>query len=85
VAHDLASPAGRLVRHWPARFEVDSFHSFTISPGGLSSRLVPLAFADDGSIEAIGHVALPQIGVLWHPERDAQPAGGALDLLQIFC
>jgi hypothetical protein len=87
VTGELESAAGRVASRWPARFEVNSYHSFTISPAAPGSRLVPLALADDGSVEAVGHVDLPQLGVLWHPEREASAAGDALDpldLLRIF-
>lgn len=80
----LASPAGRAIRRWPARFEVNSYHAFTISPDHPGDHLVPLALADDGSVEAIGHVALPQLGILWHPERERPFARGPLDALQLF-
>lgn len=81
VAGELASPAGRVVRDWPACFEVNSYHAFTFAstPG-----LVPLALADDGSVEALAHVELPQLGVLWHPERESPFVEGALDLLRLF-
>lgn len=87
VTGALGSAADRVVCRWPARFEVNSYHSFSIAPASPGSRLVPLALADDGSVEAIGHVDLPQLGVLWHPEREAPAAGAALDpldLLRIF-
>jgi len=81
---EIPSAAGGVARRWPARFEVNSYHSYTISPGGPGSRLVPLALADDGSVEAVGHVDLPQLGVLWHPEREIPAAGDPLDVLRIF-
>ncbi|HWO26744.1 MAG TPA: gamma-glutamyl-gamma-aminobutyrate hydrolase family protein [Kofleriaceae bacterium] len=84
VGGHLTSAAGRVALRWPARFEVNSYHSFTISPGALDARLVPLALADDGSVEAVGHVDLPQLGVLWHPEREDPAADDPLDLLRIF-
>jgi gamma-glutamyl-gamma-aminobutyrate hydrolase PuuD len=84
LASELASPAGLVARGWPTRFEVNSYHSFSISPDSSRSRLVPLALADDGSVEAIGHVELPQIGILWHPERESPFVDGPLDILQSF-
>jgi len=80
-----ASAAGRVVSRWPERFEVNSYHSFTIAAAGPGSRLVPLALADDGSIEAVGHVDLPQLGVLWRPEREAPAERDALDPLDLLC
>lgn len=78
---ELPAPVGRVVRHWPARFEVNSYHSLTLLPGP-SSRCIPLARADDGSVEALGHVELPQLGILWHPEREDPFAEGPLDVIQ---
>jgi gamma-glutamyl-gamma-aminobutyrate hydrolase PuuD len=31
---------------------------------------VPVAFAPDGTVEAVAHVELLQWGIMWHPERD---------------
>jgi putative glutamine amidotransferase len=38
-------------------------------PDGLPPGWSVLATAPDGTIEAIAHTTLPQIGVMWHPER----------------
>jgi N5-(cytidine 5'-diphosphoramidyl)-L-glutamine hydrolase len=84
VERELASPAGRVASEWPARFEVNSYHAFAISPEGLGGGLAPLALADDGSVEAVGHVELPQLGILWHPEREHPFADGPLDVLRLF-
>jgi putative glutamine amidotransferase len=57
----LLSPATRWV--------VNSYHDFAIAPKGLGHALIPLARADDGSIEAARHSSLPWLGLMWHPER----------------
>ncbi|MCC7047659.1 MAG: gamma-glutamyl-gamma-aminobutyrate hydrolase family protein [Alphaproteobacteria bacterium] len=50
--------------------EVNSYHDFAV-------RSVPdkdfavLAAAPDGTVEAVRHRRLPQIGIMWHPEREA--------------
>ena len=49
---------------------VNSFHKWGIRPNDLSTSLRPLAVADDGTIEALGHLELPWVGIMWHPERD---------------
>jgi putative glutamine amidotransferase len=57
---------------WPLRDgrEVNSFHDWGIAAADqLGGGLVALAVAPDGSVEAAAHAALPQVGVMWHPER----------------
>jgi putative glutamine amidotransferase len=49
---------------------VNSFHSYAIANTCLSSELHPLAYAEDGTVEAFRHVEKPVYGVMWHPERD---------------
>ena len=34
-------------------------------------EFIPLAYSDDGEIEAIRHKTLPWEGWMWHPERNA--------------
>lgn len=53
--------------------EVNSFHGFAAVPGRLGSGLEVLAVAEDGTIEALRHTALPWLAVQWHPER-GEPA-----------
>ena len=65
----------------PASIQVNSFHGFAISEANRSSRLKPVAWSEDGTIEAAVHVSLPQFGVMWHPEREDGLAGH--DLLMI--
>jgi len=48
----------------------------------LGSGLQAVQWAEDGVVEALCHRTLPVWGVQWHPERLADPAGGAL--LQAF-
>ena len=52
---------------WPA--DVNSYHNWGLDscPGGFEIA----AQAEDGSIEAIRHIALPWEGWMWHPEREA--------------
>lgn len=48
--------------------EVNSYHGFALAtcPSGFEV----LARSEDGEIEAIGHLALPWQGWMWHPERE---------------
>lgn len=81
---ELASRGGRVARRWPARFEVNSYHAFALASRGLGPRLRPLALAEDGGVEAIGHVELPQLGIMWHPERETPFVDGPLDVIDAF-
>ncbi|MBE7003195.1 MAG: gamma-glutamyl-gamma-aminobutyrate hydrolase family protein [Ruminococcaceae bacterium] len=49
------------------RFTVNSAHHQAVDRLGNGLRAV--AWADDGTIEAIRHETLPIFGVQWHPER----------------
>jgi putative glutamine amidotransferase len=71
----LSSVSGhRAVRHLVeasgSHFEVNSYHSKGITSENLASGLSPLAFADDGSIEAFRLNDAPVVGLMWHPERE---------------
>lgn len=73
VVNFLTSPYG------PAgRQETNSCHAWRIPPGELARDLLPLALAEDGSVEAARHASAPVVGVMWHPERETSPA--AMDL-----
>ena len=50
--------------------EVNSFHNFGITKNTLGNKLEPLAFAFDGTIEAIKHSDYPWLAIMWHPERE---------------
>lgn len=69
----LGPVAGHVGRHTitfeGARREVNSYHELgaTEAPEALEV----LARADDGVIEAARHRALPILGIMWHPEREA--------------
>ncbi len=69
-------PAGR-------RGEVNSYHAWGLEAAHLPACLAPLAVCpEDGSVEAFVHTRLPWRGILWHPEREPQPAACDLPLLQ---
>jgi putative glutamine amidotransferase len=51
------------------RVTVNSYHDHGIAADGLGNYLEPLAFSDDGFIEAFGHKSVPAMGIMWHPER----------------
>ena len=49
-------------------FVVNSFHNYALST--LAAPLVPLASAQDCTIEAFAHSTLPLFGMMWHIERE---------------
>lgn len=59
------------VRHAvTSRYEhVNSYHDFAVV--GLPQMWRPIAYADDGVLEAMAHLELPWRGWMWHPERES--------------
>lgn len=55
---------------WPTLHEVNSYHNYAIEVGGLAPSLIPLAFAEDATVEAFRHKNLSWYGIMWHPERE---------------
>ncbi len=54
---------------------VNSFHGWGLHTDGIPPGWHAIATAADGSVEAITHPTLPQVGIMWHPERpEAHPA-----------
>jgi gamma-glutamyl-gamma-aminobutyrate hydrolase PuuD len=53
-----------------ARREVNSFHHWGIGAGASMPEFEPLAWAEDGTVEAMRHRRLPWVGMMWHPERE---------------
>jgi putative glutamine amidotransferase len=49
---------------------VNSFHENAIASTELAGALEALAVSEDGLVEAAAHRSYPQIGVMWHPERE---------------
>lgn len=62
---------------------VNSFHDYGLLPADLASGLKALALAEDGSVEALAHEALPHLGIMWHPER-GEPRPTDLELFAWF-
>ena len=46
---------------------VNSYHNFAITK--LGKKLIKIACAEDGSIEAFKHFDKRILGIMWHPER----------------
>lgn len=53
-------------------FVVNSYHTLGIAPALLAPGLVPLAVAEDESIEAARLAGAPVLGIMWHAERAFQ-------------
>tara|TARA_B100001287_G_scaffold86010_1_gene71874 strand:- start:12862 stop:13506 length:645 start_codon:yes stop_codon:yes gene_type:complete len=65
--------------------EVNSFHDWGIYESDLSNDLLPMASANDGTIEAIVHEKLPWMGIMWHPERgDLKDSNCSIQLIKNF-
>ncbi len=53
----------------PPSLEVNSFHSFAVFSDSMPDVLQPVAFAEDGSVEALVHREHRVWAAMWHPER----------------
>jgi gamma-glutamyl-gamma-aminobutyrate hydrolase PuuD len=51
---------------WPA--SVNSYHNWGLR--NVPAEFAPVAWAEDGTIEAMRHDALPWEAWMWHPERE---------------
>lgn len=56
----------------PEGREVNSYHAMGIRPDDLGRDLEPVAWDDEGAIEAARHKRLSWLGIMWHPEREKQ-------------
>lgn len=75
---DARHPALRVPRM------ANSFHQYFARPHPSSDFRVVLRSAD-GAAEAMEHVSLPIVGIMWHPERYATPRSLDLELFrQVF-
>jgi anthranilate synthase/aminodeoxychorismate synthase-like glutamine amidotransferase len=54
------------------------YHSLTVPEASLPPELEPLAWADDGTLQAMRHRELPYWGVQFHPESILTEDGGRL-------
>ena len=61
---------------------VNSYHRFAFLKEDLPAVMEITALSEDGSVEAARHCALPQLGVMWHPERETPPHDQDLAMLR---
>lgn len=73
--HPVRTDDALLLRLYGARFPVNSAHHQ--SAARLGDGLRAVAWAEDGTVEALRHETLPILAVQWHPER-LGAAGDAL-------
>lgn len=84
------SDGGALVRHqikmdddwsetteWPRNFDVSSVHHQAVDQ--VAEGLRPIAWAPDGTIEAVAGTGIPVLGVQWHPEFMDSSEPGAIE------
>lgn len=70
---------------WPKHIDGNSFHGYGISKLAEEQPIKAIAWAEDGSIEGIGHTELHQFGIMWHPEREGVTAPHDLSMMsEIF-
>jgi len=50
--------------------KVNSFHEWIIPKSGLADTLEPIAYDNNGNIEAFVCKEKKILGIMWHPERD---------------
>jgi len=62
----------------PNPFEATRYHSLDVKPETLPPELVPVAWSEDGVLQAMRHRDLPYWGVQFHPESVLTLAGPRL-------
>jgi putative glutamine amidotransferase len=62
--------------------EVNSFHDFVIPRKLLGEGLTPLAYDNEGNIEAFYNQEDKVIGIMWHPEREKNFLKSDCDLIK---
>ena len=61
---------------------VNSYHH--LSADSLGEGLKAVAFAPDGTVEAVEHESLPVFAVQWHPEHETESYKDGADLYRFF-
>lgn len=90
LLHRAGVPLERVERHVRTRHRlaflgrtvaVNSYHD--LAARNVDCRDIEvLARAEDGAVEAIRHRCLPQLGIMWHPEREIPFAAEDLALFR---
>ena len=66
LLHEIKGPLTQNMKR-----SVNSFHNLGVFETNLGDELYPVAWSNDGVIEALRHSQLPWLGIMWHPERSA--------------
>ena len=66
--HRLTLGDESCISNWPA--SVNSYHNWGLR--NVPAEFTPVAWAEDGCIEAMRHNSLPWEAWMWHPEREAE-------------
>ena len=71
VAQDHVITTHPAAANWPIRDgrSVNSFHNWGVEQSAVPADWELAATAADGTVEAIVHSTLPQVALMWHPER----------------
>ncbi len=67
---------------YPRRVKVNSYHNFALDRDRCGDGLEAWAWADDDTIEAVIHKTYPQVGLMWHPEREKPFCKDDMDLIK---
>jgi anthranilate synthase component 2 len=82
LVHGKTSPVRHdghgVFRGLPNPFDATRYHSLAANPASLPPELAACAFAPDGTIQGVRHVAMPVHGVQFHPESILTIEGKAL-------
>lgn len=57
-----------LFQNIPNEFQIGRYHSWMIDEKTLPAEIIPIGYANDGSLQALQHISLPIHGVQFHPE-----------------
>lgn len=79
IIHSMGRPICR-----QTSLEVNSYHNCGIRQTDLAPGLIPLALADDGSIEAFSSADGRLTGIMWHPEREAMAQEHDIHLFSVL-
>lgn len=60
--------------------EVNSFHDWVVPGDGLPIGWRPLAWSADGCLEALRSADGLQLGIMWHPEREATAVASDVEI-----
>jgi len=82
TAEDKTEFTYHVITAYDKNYEVNSAHKSTIET--LGEALIPVAYAEDKTIEAFKHSFLPVQGVQWHAEHESENDGISLKIFEDF-